>query len=617
MIELRNLGYFVTACRSPTLGKAAASLEISQSTLSMTLKALESELGVALFTRVNGGLYPTTAARWLHRMSLPLLEAEEFARRWLQQTQPKPARLLTLDMGMSFTSGQYDAAIARALHLFARKEPGMMTRVRWADDAPQIPLRAEKLASHASTAEARIHFSVSPGAVKPPKGSVLLLREPWVLARRVPSGTRAPLAARDLLGGRLIVPTLSPQLLEEADRYFGEIGNTGVSFVSEHPGDLPAAMEAFPDATVFVPASLVTGRLGLLNVQAIPADPPLELNVVASASGLGTADSGLMKLLRRAFDAKGRVPTPHPVLSVRQLRYFNATYRLRRISAAAHSLNAAQPSLSEQIHKIERTLKGTLFVRKADGVVPTAKGDQFAPLAREIEERWRLVAQREVPEAMPLVRRISLGILPSVSAHGHLLTRITEVAIQVQSRFPALKFSIREASNSVLQDWVLRGLVDIAIVETALPRLPRLPLGSSEELAAIAHAGHKLLPSGPIALEQLVQQPLVLPSMRFGLRQLLSSACDERGLKVHPLMEIDALSMLVAMLPQARVATVLPPSAVWREIESGELTSHPIRDPAIARRMFVIYSGERTLNVPERDFVDRLRKSLSASSPSK
>jgi DNA-binding transcriptional LysR family regulator len=76
-------------------------------------------------------------------------------------------------------------------------------------------------------------------------------------------------------------------------------------------------------------------------------------------------------------------------------------------------------------------------------------------------------------------------------------------------------------------------------------------------------------------------------------------------------MEIDALPMAVAMLTRLPVCTVLPPSAVAPEIASGDLVAHPITEPAILRRLFVIYSGERTLSEPERGLVNALRRKLS------
>src|SRR5581483_6194496 len=121
-------------------------------------------------------------------------------------------------------------------------------------------------------------------------------------------------------------------------------------------------------------------------------------------------------------------------------------------------------------------------------------------------------------------RRIVVGILPSVNQHGFLVNRIADAIIEVQARHSALKLVVQEAPNGTLQDWVIRGQVGVAIVETVLPRMPRLPLGSSEGLAVIAHAEHRILPPGPVRFADLPQLKLALPTSRFGLRQLLENA---------------------------------------------------------------------------------------------
>jgi DNA-binding transcriptional LysR family regulator len=298
------------------------------------------------------------------------------------------------------------------------------------------------------------------------------------------------------------------------------------------------------------------------------------------------------------------------LVSLRQVHYFNLVQRLRRIAAAAHSANITQPALSGQLGKLESDLGVKLFERRGDGLIPTANGDRFARVAKVIEANFRRISVDSSSVAAPLARRIAVGILPSVSQHGLLVNRITEAVLEVQARYPALKLVVQEAPNGTLQDWVMRGLVGVAIVETSLPQVPRLPLGSSETLAVIAHASHDPLPAGPVTFTEAIRLPLALPTSRFGLRQLLETAAEQRDTKIQPYMEIDALTMIAAVLARARVCTVLPPSAVRRELAQGELNAHPIVNPTIARQLYVIYSGERSLSRPERDLVKALRVRL-------
>ena len=610
MIELRSLAYFVTACRAGSLALAARELDIAVSTLSTTLKALGQDLGVVLFRRSNSNIYPTAAARALMRVAEPLLTAEMFARQYM--AAPPKARLkrLVLDIGLSFTIGGVCKAVRCAIEDMATERPDVFVDVDWKDEK-DLPHVKPFIHDWTGAESSRVTIALGENGLYKARKDTLLLSDPWIFACRLPAGTHAPPSAAEPIGGRLVVPSLASPLIEQAERYFSRNRIAGVRFLSDHPGDLPRIIDEYPDAALFVPRSLVSARLGLSNVAVVAPDRPLTMDITARIVKPNAFANLFIRHLKLALEKDRSAPAERPVVSLRQIHYFNLIHRLRRVSAAARGANISQPSLSEQLHKMETSLGDALFERHGDGVVPTAKGDRFAAFATLIESGFRRLPVGDAGTTLPQARRIVAGILPSVNQHGFLVNRITEAVVDVQARYPALKLVVQEAPNGTLQDWVIRGQVGVAIVETVLPRMPRLPLGSSEGLAVIAGAEHQILPPGPVRFADLPWLKLALPTSRFGLRQLLENAAGEHDLRILPHMEIDSLPMAVAALARLPVCTVLPPSAVARELASGDLVAHPIVDPAIMRRLYVIYSGERVLSEPERSLVNALRKKLS------
>jgi LysR family transcriptional regulator, nitrogen assimilation regulatory protein len=610
MVELRTLAYFVATCRAGSLALAADELGIAVSTLSTTMKTLEQDLGLELFRRINNGLYPTEAARTLMRAADPLLMAELVTRRWVASPSKTQLKVLKVDIGLSFTIGGISKALRHAIEAMGAERPDILVDPVWTDekDIPHVSGLAE---DWNGPERSRVTIGLGDENHRESRRAVTLLSDPWVFACRLPAGTRQLPSATELTAGRLVIPALAPPLIEQADRFFSHHKITGVRFLNDHPGDLPRLMDDYPDAALFLPQSLICPRLGLLNVAVVTPNKPLAMKVVARAADPNAITAAFMRHLKAALASKGQSRVERPGISLRQIHYFNMVHRLRRVSAAARGASISQPALSEQIHKLEASLGGALFERHGDGVIPTARGTRFAAMAALIEPGFRRLTTEDDNATPPQSRRLAVGILPSVNQHGFLVNRITEAILEIQTRHPMLKLVIQEAPNSTLQDWVMRGLVGVAIVETVLPHMPRLPLGSSEGLAAVAHTHHKLLPPGPVKLTDLARMKLALPTNRFGLRQLFDTATEERGLKIQPYMEIDALPMAVTILARLPVCTVLPPSAVEREIASGDLIAHPIVDPVISRRLFVIYSGERTLSEPERSLVNSLRKKLS------
>jgi LysR family transcriptional regulator, nitrogen assimilation regulatory protein len=610
MVGLRSLAYFVTACRAGSFARAAADLEIAVSTLSVTLTALGQELDLTLFRRSHNTLYPTSASRALMRGAEPLLIAEMFARRYLTSPSEKRLKHCVVDINLSFTIGGISKALRIAIDRMAAERADVFVELQWKNEK-DLPQLAPLTDDWKPLDQSQITIGLGQIGPRRTKQGAVLLSDPWVFALRLPTGTRRPPSAADLMAGRIVIPALAPPLVEQADRYFSEHKVTGVRFVSDHPGDLPRTIDEYSDAALFVPRSLISARLGLANLALVAPEHPLTMDVVAHTPKPTAITRLFVRHLKRALATDQAAPTDRPVISLRQIQYFNLIYRVRRISAAARGANISQPTLSEQLHKLEASLGGALFERKDDGVAPTTNGDRFARFAALIETGFRRLSTSDAGPTLSQGRRIVVGILPSVNQHGFLVNRIAEAIIEVQARYPALKLVIQEAPNGTLQDWLIRGLIGVAIVETTLPHMPRLPLGSSEGLAAIAHPSHQLLPLGPVRLAELAKLKLALPTYRFGLRQLLENAAFERGFRIQPAMEIDALPMAVALLARLPVCTVLPASAVAQEIERGDLVARPIIDPTIARRLYVIYSGERALSDAERSLVNILRRKLS------
>jgi LysR family transcriptional regulator, nitrogen assimilation regulatory protein len=614
MIELRNLAYFVVACQHASLARAANQLGIALSTLSVSLKALEDALGLELFRRTSAGLYPTTAARWLVRAVVPILLTEVFARRIVTARTRRPAHILTVEVSLNFTLGRISKAILRASETMAAERAEILIDPVWVAEKGMQPVHGIA-DGWSGVQQSRMGIHASDDRTGPAAGETLLLSDPWVLACRLPASTQSPTGAAELFAGPVMIPALPPPLSTQVADYCATHELRNVRFIDEHPGALPRLFDQHPETAFFVPESVLSSRLGLLRLRTSAPDSPLTATIVARADQSDGAAALFIRHLRAALAQAERVTAQRPALSLRQIRYFNMVHRLRRVSAAAHGANVAQPALSEQLRKLETALGGRLFERHSDGLVPTPAGERFAPIARVIEAHMREIAVGGTTSFVPTAKRLALGILPSVSQHGLLVNKISEAVLDVQARYPALQVVVREAPNRALQDWVVRGVVGVAIVETSLPQMARLTLGSSEALAVIANPRHGVLARGPVRLAQLADLPLALPTTQFGLRQLLDAAAQDHGITIKPRVEIDALTMMAAVLERQPLCTVLPPSAVRRELAAGELTAHPIVEPTIARRLFMIYSADRSLTEAERDLVQLLRARLADEEP--
>jgi LysR family transcriptional regulator, hydrogen peroxide-inducible genes activator len=101
-------------------------------------------------------------------------------------------------------------------------------------------------------------------------------------------------------------------------------------------------------------------------------------------------------------------------LELQQLRYFCAVARVQSFTRAAEEEHVAQPSLSQQIQKLEAEVGAPLLLRLGRTVRLTEFGEAFLPKAetvlRELEG-----ARRTIDDLQDDVRgKLTVGVIPTV-----------------------------------------------------------------------------------------------------------------------------------------------------------------------------------------------------------
>src|SRR5688500_10929279 len=197
----------------------------------------------------------------------------------------------------------------------------------------------------------------------------------------------------------------------------------------------------------------------------------------------------------------------------------------------------AQPSLSEQVRRLEAELGVELFARVGRGLVLSEAGHAFRPHAERVTS-----AAGDARAAMRQVREVrggsvSLGMFGN--APFYLLTELVE---GFRRRHPEVRVRIVGQNSSEVADALRAGEVEAAIL--ALPvddtGLDVQPLMQDEILFVSADRART---RRPMTIERLVERPLVVYDARYGWqdptrRQLIERA-QHAGVALEPAIEIE------------------------------------------------------------------------------
>ncbi|MDB5452583.1 MAG: hypothetical protein JWO33_1161, partial [Caulobacteraceae bacterium] len=278
-----------------------------------------------------------------------------------------------------------------------------------------------------------------------------------------------------------------------------------------------------------------------------------------------------------------------------QLRNFLAVVENGSISRAAQALGVAQPSLSQQVLRLEDELNMRLFKRSTRGVSLTDTGRVFEPHAREIvrsmqRAREHVGAYEAVPHGVVTI------IVPS-SINQILGTPLT---IACRERFPDISLKVQEAASGTMRLTMMAANgVDLTINFCA----EKAPSNSGwarrwiadETLLVIGRAGEfgeadsRGVALRPVGADLLNRVNLIVPSTPKPRRLFPGAGGDDSyvfGFRVG--IEMDSLSQILELVTAGHGHSLLPHSAVREALLAGRLSAARVDGVELTRSVSLV-----------------------------
>ncbi|MFG3115479.1 LysR substrate-binding domain-containing protein [Streptomyces sp. NPDC048197] len=213
-------------------------------------------------------------------------------------------------------------------------------------------------------------------------------------------------------------------------------------------------------------------------------------------------------------------------MELRQVRYFLAVAEELHFGRAAERLRVVQPTVSQQIRRLERELGLELFDRTTRTVSLTTAGSAFLPHARAITaaEQGALETMAALHAEQETVLRIGTNVGLGVRLE-HLLTTLAE-------RAPHVTVELTSAEPATRLQHVRDGELDAAFIRGVdqSPGLDLIPVWQDPLVVALP-ATHPLAARQTVDIADLAAMPLrIVPrAANPHLVDLVTAACRDAG----------------------------------------------------------------------------------------
>lgn len=295
-------------------------------------------------------------------------------------------------------------------------------------------------------------------------------------------------------------------------------------------------------------------------------------------------------------------------MTLQQLEYFLAAVRHGSFSAAAAELHMAQPSLSEQVRRLEAELGVKLFARAGRRLQLTEAGRLLRPQAERT-----LLAAREATESVQQVRTLtggtaSFGLFGQ--APGWLVTDLVD---DFHRRHPAVRIRLVGQNSSLVADAVREGsleagLVSLPIDDHGLDVRPAI----RDELLYFSAKPERA--KGPVTIEMLCEADLILYDASFGwddpMRRQLQERAQRAGTRLEPLVEVEDLEAALDLAAKG-VGDTLGQGGMLSSALARKLNPAPF-DPPMYDTFAFIHRRGAVLSPATRAFVEIADRRIGA-----
>lgn len=300
------------------------------------------------------------------------------------------------------------------------------------------------------------------------------------------------------------------------------------------------------------------------------------------------------------------------MLSLQQLRCFLAAYEAGSLTAAAEQLGYAQPSVSEHIRTLERSVGTALFIRVGRGVVPTAAAENMRASAERA-----VAAAEEARQAARDVAALETGTIRFGMFGTARLYAGAGLVADVLARHPGVRVELVGQNSIDVQEDLRRGRIEAAMI--AVPSVSSEGMSvtpvAHDELVYISADPERL--AAPVTAARLAQANLVMSettwratdSARIILRRLL----HETGRNPQTRIEVEDVETAVELVGMGLADSVvhrgvaeqllprLAPTAGW-------VSLRPKQYDALA----IVHRADATLSPAARLMIELATKRIQA-----
>ncbi len=290
------------------------------------------------------------------------------------------------------------------------------------------------------------------------------------------------------------------------------------------------------------------------------------------------------------------------MITIRQLEVFAEVVRNDgSVTQAAAKLYVSQPSVSDTIRALEKSLDARLFSGRGRARALTPAGEVYWDYTRRILGLIDEAAQSVADLAEQPKGRLSVVAVPT--AGEYVVPRVLRAFLEA---CPEVDITLMVANRADATDALREGAADLAIMGR-----PPAGLGAEAQvfgenrLLLLCGPTHALAGTAP-TLDEIAAHPFLMREQGSGTRAAIEQMFAAEGLELQRTMVLGSNMAVLAAVGEGLGLAVMPEIAAERFIARGEVIELRAPHFPMVRQWHIVWLSTRPPSAPASAFIAML-----------
>ncbi|SNZ14167.1 LysR family transcriptional regulator [Hydrogenobacter hydrogenophilus] len=282
------------------------------------------------------------------------------------------------------------------------------------------------------------------------------------------------------------------------------------------------------------------------------------------------------------------------MIDITKLKTFVAVADLGSFSKASEILYITQPAVTQQIKALEKIVGAKLFQRQGGKIVLTNEGRRIYEIARSLLNDYENLMEEMAKIKKDFKDTLFVGVSTTLSEY-----KVPELIAEFHSQMPGISIRMFVENSQQIEDSLISGVLNVGIIERTPSEKFQSIKWLMDEIIYFTYPEHPFAREGEIEPERLYEADIIFREVSSGTRKIVREELERLGVifeKLNIKVEVNCGRSILNMVRSGYGTSFLSKGLLERDLQEGSIVQVKIKGFSAKRWYYIVYPENAKLS---------------------